>query len=95
MKSAIVKRSVVLDGRKTSVSLENEFWDGLREIADGHKTNLSAMVQRINDARANGNLSSSIRVYVFNHFRTQAVGPTPLPHQHAPEMRTDGQPAVR
>lgn len=70
MKSAIIKRSVVLDGHKTSVSLENEFWEGLREIAGRQKANLSSLVRQIDRNRANGNLSSAIRVFVFNQFRT-------------------------
>jgi len=69
MKSIIIKRSIVLNGHKTSVSLENEFWDGLREIADGQKLKVSALVQRIDRERTNRNLSSAIRIYVFNHFR--------------------------
>ena len=70
MKSAIIKRSVVLDGHKTSVSLENEFWEGLREIAGRQKANLSSLVRQIDRNRSNGNLSSAIRVFVFNQFRT-------------------------
>ena len=82
MKSVIIKRSIVLNGHKTSVSLENEFWEGLREIAETQKTKLSALVQRIDRERTNRNLSSAIRIFVFNHFRdrfaaersTQTVG---------------------
>lgn len=74
MKSTIVKRSVVLDGHKTSVSLEDEFWEGLREIAGGQKANLSSLVRRIDSGRENGNLSSAIRVFVFSHFRDSDAG---------------------
>lgn len=73
MKSVIIKRSIVLNGHKTSVSLENEFWEGLREIADGLKIKVSALVQRIDRERTNRNLSSAIRIYVFTHFRKPAV----------------------
>lgn len=85
MKSAIVKRSVVLDGHKTSVSLENEFWEGLREIAGRQKANLSSLVRQIDRNRSNGNLSSAIRVFVFNHFRTPTAEPEQVPVQ---ELRT-------
>lgn len=74
MKSAIVKRSVVLEGHKTSVSLENEFWEGLREIAEGQNSNLSSLVRQIDRDRVKGNLSSAIRVYVLNHFHGIAIG---------------------
>ena len=77
MKTAIIKRSIVLHGHKTSVSLENEFWEGLREIADRNRTNVSNLVRQIDEARKNGNLSSAIRVYVFSQFRLRAAGEQP------------------
>jgi predicted DNA-binding ribbon-helix-helix protein len=70
MKTLIIKRSVVLNGHKTSVSLENEFWDGLREIADSENISMSALVSKIAHDHNGNNLSSSIRVFVFNYFRT-------------------------
>ncbi len=73
MKSVIVKRSVVLEGHKTSVSLENEFWEGLREIAEAQNSNLSSLVRTIDRDRARGNLSSAIRVFVLNHFHKAAT----------------------
>ena len=69
--SAVMKRSVVLDGHKTSVSLENEFWSALHEIAGREKTNVSKLVARIGHDRTNINLSSTIRVFVLNYFRSQ------------------------
>ena len=74
MKSVIIKRSIVLNGHKTSVSLENEFWEGLRQIADAQKSKVSAMVQRIDRERTNRNLSSAIRIFVFNSFRERLAG---------------------
>jgi len=71
VKTSIIKRSVVLDGHKTSVSLENEFWDGLQEIARRENLETSALAKRIADSRKSDNLSSAIRVFVFNHFRTR------------------------
>lgn len=74
MKSAVIKRSIVLDGHKTSVSLENEFWDGLREIASHENTTLAMLVGQIDHGRDSCNLSSAIRVFVFNHFRARLDG---------------------
>jgi predicted DNA-binding ribbon-helix-helix protein len=71
MQTAVIKRSIVLDGHKTSVSLENEFWHGLREIAGRENTPLSTLVGKIDRERKSCNLSSAIRVYVFNYFRAQ------------------------
>jgi predicted DNA-binding ribbon-helix-helix protein len=72
MKSLIVKRSIVLNGHKTSVSLEDEFWDGLREIAELQKTKLSTLVQNIDLERRNANLSSAVRLFVLTYFRGRA-----------------------
>jgi predicted DNA-binding ribbon-helix-helix protein len=69
MKTAVIKRSIFINGRKTSVSLENEFWDALREIAAQAKIALSTLVEQIDAERNNINLSSAIRVFVFNHYR--------------------------
>ena len=69
MPSGIVKRSVLIDGHKTSISLEESFWRGLKEIAlDSHLT-LSGLVSKVEAGRANANLSSTLRVFVFQHFR--------------------------
>ena len=68
-KSAVIKRSIILNGHKTSVSLENEFWHGLREIARHEHTTVPMLVERIDRSRDICNLSSAIRVFVFNHFR--------------------------
>ena len=71
MKSAIIRRSIRIHGRKTSVSLENEFWNGLREIADRENTSVSVLVDRINEERDNVNLSSAIRIFVYEHFQSR------------------------
>jgi predicted DNA-binding ribbon-helix-helix protein len=77
MKTVVIKHSILINGRKTSVSLENEFWDALHEIADRGNIALSAVVEQIDRDRDNINLSSALRVFVLNHFRplsrTEAV----------------------
>jgi predicted DNA-binding ribbon-helix-helix protein len=70
MNSTVTKRSVVIAGRKTSISLEDEFWNGLKAIARHHQRTLSSVVGEI-DQKRNGNLSSAIRVYVFGNLCTQ------------------------
>jgi predicted DNA-binding ribbon-helix-helix protein len=68
----IIKRSVVLNGSKTSVSLENKFWDGLQEIARSENLTASALVERIaGGRRESDNLSSEIRVFVLDYFQTR------------------------
>jgi predicted DNA-binding ribbon-helix-helix protein len=81
MKSPVVKRSIVIAGHKTSVSLEDAFWKGLKEIAMGRDLTLSQMVAAIDSERAQGNLSSALRLFVLDHFRAQigaAAGGVPL-----------------
>ncbi|MET0631738.1 MAG: ribbon-helix-helix domain-containing protein [Xanthobacteraceae bacterium] len=72
MKSPVVKRSIVIAGHKTSVSLEDAFWKGLKEIAGGHDTTLSDLVASIDTERRHGNLSSAIRLFVLDYYRGQA-----------------------
>jgi predicted DNA-binding ribbon-helix-helix protein len=64
-----VKRSIVRDGHKSSVSLEDQFWDGLREIAAHKKMTVSMLVATIDHGPNRRNLSSAIRVFVLDHFR--------------------------
>ena len=65
MKSTIVKRSIVLAGHKTSVSLEDAFWDGLKDIAKHQRKTLSDLVGSIDTNREHGNLSSALRLFVL------------------------------
>src|SRR4029453_16931102 len=71
VKSPVVKRSIVVAGHKTSVSLGEAFWTGLKEIAGGHRLTLSDMVAGINAERQHGNLSSAIRLFVLDFYRRQ------------------------
>jgi predicted DNA-binding ribbon-helix-helix protein len=64
-----VKRSIVIAGHKTSVSLEDAFWKGLKEIADQRNVTLSDLVANIDSQRRHGNLSSAIRLFVLDHYR--------------------------
>ncbi|HEY7230880.1 MAG TPA: ribbon-helix-helix domain-containing protein [Pseudolabrys sp.] len=73
MKSPVVKRSIVIAGHKTSVSLEDAFWKGLKEIATGREVTLSDLVASIDTDRRHGNLSSAIRLFVLDHYRMHNV----------------------
>ena len=72
----IRKRSIKIAGHKTSVSLEEEFWDALNAIAEAEKVSLSTLVERIDAARANrasaGGLSSALRLHVLERLRSRA-----------------------
>lgn len=72
MKSPVVKRSIVVAGHKTSVSLEEAFWNGMKEISGQRSVTLSELVGEIDGARKQGNLSSAIRLFVLDHFRSRA-----------------------
>jgi predicted DNA-binding ribbon-helix-helix protein len=69
MKSHVVKRSIVIAGHKTSVSLEDAFWDALKDIANGEEKTLSDLVADIDSTRQQGNLSSAIRLFVLENVR--------------------------
>ena len=72
MKSPVVKRSIVITGHKTSVSLEDAFWTGLKDIASSRNLTLSELVASIDGDRRQGNLSSAIRLFVLDHYRALA-----------------------
>jgi predicted DNA-binding ribbon-helix-helix protein len=72
MKSPVVKRSIVVAGHKTSVSLEEAFWSAMKEISSARDLTLSELVGEIDGRRQQGNLSSAIRLFVLDHFRKRA-----------------------
>ena len=72
MKSPVVKRSIVVNGHKTSVSLEEAFWNGMKEISGLRNMTLSELVGEIDGNRQQGNLSSAIRLFVLDHFKSRA-----------------------
>jgi len=70
---SIIKRSVVLSRHNTSVSLEDQFWDSLRELADEANVPLGKLVEQIDEGRKHANLSSAIRLFVLEHFQSQSA----------------------
>ena len=71
MKSQAVKRSVVIAGRKKSISLEDAVWESLRVIADYRDMNLFSLLATIDSKRKQGSLSSAIRLFLLNFYREQ------------------------
>ena len=87
MKSAVRKRTINIAGHKTSVSLEDAFWKGLKEIAGGRDMTLSELVATIDSDRRHGNLSSAIRLFVLDHYRRQ-IGDEKVERDSARELMT-------
>jgi predicted DNA-binding ribbon-helix-helix protein len=73
MKSQVAKRSVVVAGHKTSVSLEDAFWNAMKDIASQRDIALSDLITEIDSKRQHGNLSSAIRLFVLGFYRDQIV----------------------
>ena len=73
MKSTVAKRSIVLAGHKTSISLEDAFWRALKDIAGSRRTTLSDLISSIDHERERGNLSSALRLFVLNHYQARAA----------------------
>ena len=71
MKSQIIKRSIVIEGHKTSVSLEDPFWTAFKEIAHARQMTLSDLVASIDTDKRPNNLSSVIRLFVLDYYRTK------------------------
>src|ERR1700742_4649407 len=95
MKSPVVKRSIVIAGHKTSVSLEDAFWKSLKEIADDRDVTLSDLVSSIDTGRNHGNLSSAIRLFVLDHFRNQGTQPVAPVLGELPPRRARVRAALR
>jgi predicted DNA-binding ribbon-helix-helix protein len=72
MESTIRKRSIHIRGQKTSISLENEFWDAFREIAEAQDARPTDAINLIDRERSAGtNLSSAIRLFMLDYFRSR------------------------
>jgi len=75
MRSPVAKRSITVEGHRTSVTLEQEFWSAAKEIAECRRLSLSELVGEIDRNRTQNNLSSAIRLSVLSHYRTKNVPP--------------------
>jgi predicted DNA-binding ribbon-helix-helix protein len=91
MQFAVVKRSIVLAGHRTSVSLEDDFWNGLKEIGREHKMTLSSLITDIDGRRLDTNLSSAVRLFVLRHFRSKIPQTFPRRPEVSVELAPIGQ----
>ena len=71
----MTKRSVRIAGHATSLSLEEEFWRELRSVAANRKISLNRLIASVDSTRA-GNLSSALRIFVLDCYRSGELGPT-------------------
>ncbi len=70
----IRKRSVMINGHKTSVSLEDQFWDSIKEIAAEREQRLTELINFIAEGRDRANLSSALRIFALNHYKQTRRG---------------------
>lgn len=68
------KRSLTIAGHRTSVSLEEPFWDALKEIAATEGLTVAGLIATIDTGREAVNLSSALRLHVLAHYRRRAAG---------------------
>jgi predicted DNA-binding ribbon-helix-helix protein len=89
MRTINSNRSIVINGHKSSVSLEEAFWTGLKQIASERHVTLSALVGSIDAERLSGNLSSAIRLFVLEYYRAKkgSVVETPIASGADPKER--------
>jgi predicted DNA-binding ribbon-helix-helix protein len=71
--SLVFKRSIIIDGHRTSVTLEDVFWNALKDIAHKREETLSQLIATIDRNREFANLSSALRVFVLRHYMDQFV----------------------
>ena len=84
-KSLVVKRSIIIAGHKTSVSLEDDFWKGLKEIAASRGLTLAELASAVDSQRQSGNLSSNLRLFVLEHYRNRV---------HSAQQRPEASPGA-
>jgi predicted DNA-binding ribbon-helix-helix protein len=93
MKSLVLKRSIVVAGQKTSISLEDEFWESLRKIAGERREPVSRLITSIDAERSFANLSSAVRMFILRYYRDQldqqseTVAPLDLEPSNSVEAR--------
>jgi predicted DNA-binding ribbon-helix-helix protein len=80
MKSLIVKHSIVIAGRRTTIGIETAFWAALKQIAKERGVTLTALVSTLDAERDSSNLASTLRVFVLDHYRKLAAGATRAPN---------------
>ena len=88
MNSLVVKRSVIISEHKTSVSLEDAFWQGLKEIARAQGTTMSNLVTSVDVERKHGNLSSCLRLFVLEFYRERIRERAPVCNVLVAEFET-------
>lgn len=71
--SRLVSRNVTVNGRRTSLRLEPEFWEGLAEIAQRENTSINGVVSRLDRQRREATLTSHVRIFTFSYFRSAAT----------------------
>ena len=92
MKSPVVKRSVVINGHKTSVSIEDQFWAAVKEIAAERQLTVAKLVAMVDHDRGEvGNLSSGLRCFILARYYTPAASAAsvrPAPWYRQPQPAT-------
>ena len=84
MKSLIIKRSLKIADRSTSIGVEDDFWSSLREIAKARQQTLSHLVSSIDAERKHANLSSAVRLFVLGFYRDRLSSKDPNQAQQLP-----------
>ena len=69
------KHSVRIAGHATSITLEEPFWNALRDIAAERKQSLNDLIEEIDNNRGTNNLSSAIRVFILNTYKAGRISP--------------------
>ena len=72
MQSPVRKRSIVINGHKTSISLEDAFFSALKEISKQRRSSLAELITEVDRTRTEGNLSSALRLFVLDFYRSEA-----------------------
>jgi predicted DNA-binding ribbon-helix-helix protein len=86
-----VKRSFTIAGHSTSISLEEPFWRGLKEVAEAEGCSLAALVERIDADRDRAGLSSAVRVWLLEYYRARSSTAERSSYERSPRPSSAGQ----
>jgi predicted DNA-binding ribbon-helix-helix protein len=95
MKSPVTRRAVTLNGRKTSVSVEQPFWLELKSIAAERKVGLHLLISMVDTNRQHGSLSSALRLFVLAKYRPETIDSRSHPCETDREFTENERPAGR
>jgi len=88
-----IKRSFSIKGHRTSISLEAAFWSALKEAAAQESITAAALIARIDAERGPAGLSSAVRIWILDYYRSRAASASAPEHMFTATFVDADEPA--